>query len=121
VADHPLLFEVPLGLVSLNPITEDAYKIDGMTALFYTVGRAVKDLSRFHETSKGDHSFLVIVLTDGQENHSGEYGGSAGALRINSLMKERINTDMWTFAFLVPVGDKKALVTQFGVPEIWEG
>jgi hypothetical protein len=116
-ADHPLLFEVPLGLVSLNDIKDDDYVINGMTALFDCVGRAIKDLSTFHETTRGDHSFLVIVLTDGQENQSREYGGTTGARKLVKLMQEKIASDVWTFAFLVPKGDKANLVDNFGIPE----
>jgi hypothetical protein len=130
VADHPLLFEVPLGLVSLNSIKKEAYNINGSTALLDCVGRAVEDLSQFHKSTTGDHSFLLITLTDGQENNSVTYGlgplynrflsggdRPADYEKFNKLMKEKIATDAWTFAFLVPKGDKAPFVNNFGVLE----
>lgn len=113
-ADRPLLFEVPLDLVDLKPLTPNSYEIGGMTALFDSIGMAVEDLQHFHrDLRSGDHSFLIIVLTDGQENQSRRYNSTA----ITKLMREKTLTDVWSFVFLVPPGDKRALVQSFGIPE----
>ncbi len=113
-ADRPLLFEVPLDLVDLKPLTPASYAIGGMTALFDSIGMAVEDLQHFHRDLRSeDHSFLIIVLTDGQENQSRRYTPAS----INALMREKTLTDVWSFVFLVPPGDKRALVNAFGIPE----
>lgn len=113
-ADRPLLFEVPLDLVDLKPLTDSSYKIGGMTALFDSIGMAVEDLQHFHRDLRSeDHSFLIIVLTDGQENQSRRYTAAS----ITELMREKTLTDVWSFVFLVPPGDKRALVQSFGIPE----
>lgn len=113
-ADRPLLFEVPLDLVDLKPLTNSSYEIGGMTAMFDSIGMAIEDLQHFHrDLRSADHSFLVIVLTDGQENQSRKYT----ATTINKLMRDKVQTDVWSFVFLVPPGDKRKLVQDFGIPE----
>jgi len=113
-ADRPLLFEVPLDLVDLKPLTPASYETGGMTAMFDSIGMAVEDLQHFHrDLRSSDHSFLIIVLTDGQENQSRRYTAAA----ITKLMREKTQTDVWSFVFLVPPGDKRALVQSFGIPE----
>lgn len=119
-ADRPLLFEVPLGLVNLLPITDQTYRIEGNTAMLDSVGMAIDDLSQFHRglNRNDDHSFLIIVLTDGEENNSVNYGiRNNGVNRLASLMQEKSRTDAWSFAFMVPVGNKNRLVRDFRIPE----
>lgn len=115
VADRPLLFDVPLDLVTINPLTSKAYTVQGMTALFDCVGTAIYDLSQFHRDVRmsDDHSFLIITITDGQENNSRAYG----APKASQMMQEKVKSDMWSFVFLVPKGGKTTLVNQFGVAE----
>lgn len=115
-ADHPLLFEVPLDLVALRPLTNSAYRIDGWTAMLDSIGLAITDLSRFHESSNlaaENHSFLIIVLTDGEENKSRKFN----ARSLQQLMDSKVRTDAWTFAFLVPKGGKRTLMQEFSIPE----
>jgi len=79
----------PLKVSDLNP--------SGMTPLFDSVYRAIQKLS---ELDDGDENttFVVNVLTDGEENQSHD-PGVAATLR---LMNEKMGTDRWTFTFLIP-------------------
>lgn len=115
VADAPLLFDVPLDLVTIKPLTREAYKVDGMTALFDSVGRAIYDLAAINRDVKltDDQGFLVMVFTDGGENNSKAYGVD----KVLDMMREKIQTDMWTFTFLVPKGNKTMFVNRYGVQE----
>jgi hypothetical protein len=79
-----------LRLPSIRPF----YSPRGMTALIDAACTAIDDFQQV-PTRYGDHSFLLYVLTDGQENRS---VGSSHSLqrRINGL------PDNWTAAALVP-------------------
>jgi hypothetical protein len=54
------------------PSIEGFYSPRGMTALIDTVMLSVEDM-RMIPQKYGDHSFLTLVLTDGQENHSQKF------------------------------------------------
>lgn len=67
-------------------------------------------LDRLEAAKKGraDESFLVIVVTDGDENES---AASAPGARIHRLL----GTDRWSFAFLVPPGATHMTMTRTNV------
>ena len=74
------------------------YKTDGSsTPLFDSVAMLIDQLSAVPDALSQDVSFLVMVVTDG-ENTSGKTTGRALAAQINKL----ISTDRWTFTFRVP-------------------
>ncbi len=115
-AEQPILVEVPLDLVDLKPLDRKTYDPDGGTAMLDSIGLAVDQLSRF-ERGKND-SFLIIVITDGEENTSTKYGRyNDGWKQISKIIKGKISTDAWTFVFLVPNGAKKKLLDQLDVYE----
>lgn len=95
----------------LKTLDNSDYVPSGMTALFDAIGKTVETLEKFN-LDKNDDSFLVIVITDGEENQSRHYA----AIRLTDLIKRVTKTDRWSFAFLVPPGGKDKLLT-FGVPE----
>lgn len=90
------------------PSIASLYKIQGMTALIDATWLAVDDLSMTPE-KYGEHSFLVYVLTDGQENSSHNRPAALSG-KINAL------PDHWTLAVFVP--DQVAVheVKRFGFP-----
>lgn len=111
-----LLLEVPLDFVTLNKVSTKDYEIEGMTSLLDSVGTVIEDLSQLNKnvnSSKENHSFLIIVLTDGEENSSVLYNKNT----LKALMSSKVKTDMWSFVFLCPVGSKKNLVSSFSIPE----
>lgn len=113
-AEQPILVEVPLDLVELRPLDRKTYDPDGGTAMLDSIGLAIDQLSRFERGT--NDSFLIIVITDGEENTSTKYrSGGAGWEQISHLIKSKISTDAWTFAFLVPNGAKKRLLTRLDV------
>jgi len=99
------------------PSIANYYKPYGNTALIDATIQSIRDLSETPERY-GDHSFLVYVLTDGQENDS--VNGSALGL------KEHIEKlpDNWTLAALVPDANGKYEAKRFGFPpgniEVWD-
>lgn len=115
-ADQPILVEVPLDLVTLKPLTRDTYTAQGNTAMLDSIALSVDQLSRFGR-GPGD-SFLVIVITDGEENASVDYGmWNGGWERMSSLIQKKLGTDAWTFVFLVPEGKKESLLRKLQVSE----
>jgi hypothetical protein len=88
----------------------------GNTAFIDATLKSIDDLSETPERY-GDHSFLVYVLTDGEENRSRNTAATLHA-RLNSL------PDHWTLAALVPNTNAKYEAKRFGFPagnvEIWD-
>lgn len=88
----------------------------GNTALIDATLKSIGDLSETPERY-GDHSFLVYVLTDGQENGSVNKNPDTLKARINGL------SDNWTLAALVPNSTAKYEAKRFGFPpgniEVW--
>ncbi len=113
-ADRPLLFEAPLDLINVKPMTRNSYVVEGNTAMLDSIGMAIEDLQLFHRDLRNfDHSFLIIVLTDGEENVSAKYNKHT----LRDLMNQKVRTDVWSFAFLVPQGGRRNLIQNFDIPE----
>jgi hypothetical protein len=105
----------PIALV--HPLT--AYYAAGGTPLFDSVMRVI-DALKAHDNGDPDVSFLVQVITDGEENIS-KTSGHTLAQKINQLQE----TDRWTFTFRVPTGYKRNLMRLLNIPEgniiEWDG
>lgn len=102
----------------LKPLTD--YISDGdYTPLFDSIGEIIDILEKSPDAQSPDVTFLVMVVTDGYENHSSKWNGRQIGDRITRLQ----TTDRWTFTFRVPYGNKYAL-TNLGIPvgniEEWE-
>jgi len=93
----------PLKVSDLNPT--------GLTPLFDSVYRAIQKLE---ELDDGDPttSFIITVVTDGEENDSRNPGVTA---TIN-LIDEKTATDRWTFTFMVPEGNAQRFSRNFRIP-----
>jgi uncharacterized protein YegL len=92
------------------------YRAHGNTAFIDATLKSISDLGETPERY-GDHSFLVYVLTDGEENNS---RSSA------SELQKQLSTlpDHWTLAALVPNANVKHEAKRFGFPagniEVWD-
>lgn len=98
------------------------YEPYGNTALVGATMRALKDLEATSQIH-GDHSFLLYVLSDGQENASFDeegyrYDEQAVSYRVNAL------PDNWTVAGLVPDQVANWEAQKFGFPKenlsVWD-
>lgn len=98
------------------PSISGLYNPDGGTPLIDATVTALDDLAETPE-KYGEHSFLVYVLTDGEENQSSRTASQL-ASKINSL------PDNWTLAAFVPnqIGVMEA--KRFGFPKdniaVWD-
>lgn len=92
------------------------YYASGQTALIDATAKAITDLSDIPQKT-GDHSFLIYVLTDGQENNSSRYSSFDLNRMITSLK------DNWTLGVLVPDFRGEADAKKYGFPagniKIW--
>lgn len=97
-------------VLGLNKLT--SYAADGFgTPLFDSIGELIEQLEKNPDAKNDDVSFLIMAITDGQENQSVKYTAEILGKKIQQLQ----GTDRWTFALRVPYGFKRALVAM-GIP-----
>jgi hypothetical protein len=121
------------------PSMRGLYRVNrGATALIEAAVRSLDDLASEISQKYGEHSFLQVVVTDGEENASGRsetgemhtrmYGGRGRAVlrkwldRIQVAMNEL--PDNWTSAIMVPNSLAKRTAQEYGFPAgniaIWD-
>ncbi len=121
-AARPLFFDVPLTSCTINPLTRAAYDVGGGTAMLDSIGMAIGDLDQHNKDLSGaDHSFMLMCITDGEENVSRKFTKTV----INDLMRTKQRTDIWSFTFQVPDRfSKDKLMRDFSIPEgnisVWD-
>jgi hypothetical protein len=110
VLNHRILY---LGqqVQTVKPLNYKDFNPSGMTPLFDSVYRAIKKLEELDD-GKDDTTFVVSVITDGQENNSID----PGVPTTVRLIEEKTKTDRWTFTFLVPNGYEDSFCKQFNIP-----
>jgi len=97
----------------LTPIADGDYIADGnSTPLFDSVGDLIEQLQAVPDADDPEVSFIVMIITDGEENSSQKWSGSS----ISKKIKELQATDRWTFVFRVPRGARRQLVN-YGIPD----
>ena len=120
------------------PSLRGLYQVaNGATALIEAAVKSIDDLENIWE-GYGEHSFLQVVVTDGEENASGcsetgqmhiRMGGGKGTAvlrrwigRIQTAMDDL--PDHWTSAILVPNSLAKRTAQEYGFPAgniaIWD-
>ncbi|WP_030962837.1 vWA domain-containing protein [Streptomyces sp. NRRL S-378] len=102
---------------------------NGATALIEASLKSLDDLGHIWE-EYGEHSFLQIVVTDGEENASGGDRRHDGDMSILGPWLDRITArmgglpDHWTSAILVPNSLAKRTAQNYGFPAgniaIWD-
>lgn len=86
-------------------------QIEGDTALYDAFGIAIRELAKTERPGE-DVGFLVVALTDGQENASYRYNADSAV--------EPTNLAKWTIAALVPRGSRGSIYcTRYQVRE-WD-
>lgn len=98
-------------VTALHPITN--YGCSGMTALWDSVGDLIEQFESMPDANNPDVSFLVMAITDGEENSSRRYSASRLAEKIRKLTL----TDRWTFVFRVPRGYGRNIARSLNLPE----
>lgn len=99
-------------LAGLLPDLQE-YRPCAMTALWDGVGTSILSLETHEQDHYDyDHSYLVIVVTDGEENSSRTWNAATAGARMSALQK----TDLWTFTFQLPRGASRNFCDVSGVP-----
>jgi hypothetical protein len=94
----------------MKPITN--YNTEGnRTPLWDSMAEAIAVLSVLESIDKEDGAFLVMVITDGDDNSS-KHTPSNIKQEIERLQR----TDRWTFALRVPQGSARSMVA-LGIPQ----
>jgi len=96
----------------IHPIKANDYEPNGGTALIDAVDTALIELDHQASHNTEDISFLLITITDGQENSS----RISNAANIAKKIRDKQGTDRWSFVFSVPRGDSHYIQSFFGVP-----
>jgi hypothetical protein len=86
------------------------YPCPGGTPLLDSIGKAIEELKNIPNVQPID-AFMVIVITDGDEQHS----KIETALSITAKISKLQQTGQWTFAFRIPHGNRY-FVSSLGVP-----
>jgi hypothetical protein len=78
-------------------LTKDLYWARGFTALNDAI---MSGLNQLEPKVGDDDRALVLVITDGQENSSKEYGGSAGTKQVRDRLANLEARGNWTFTYM---------------------
>jgi uncharacterized protein YegL len=106
--DKPRHFAVPVESVPL--LESKDFNTTGSTALLDAVGTAITRLQKAKGAANKNTSFLVVVITDGEENRSRKFKRT-----LKGLIQKVQKTGRWSLAFLVPPGSENSM-TSFGIP-----
>jgi uncharacterized protein YegL len=99
VDEPPHYFDVAAKKVP--QLTDKNYTPQGGTALLDAMASTIKKLKELPDAKEENTSFLVCVITDGEENSSKEYSRFGdGPKRIGEMIKELEATQRWTFTYL---------------------
>ncbi len=86
-------------IARLQPLAEGRYEARGSyTPLFDSVGELIEQFEKVPDANDPDVSFVIMVITDGYNNHTTRWSAAAIARKIKELQA----TDHWTFVFRVP-------------------
>lgn len=98
-------------IAALKPLVESHYRASGGTPLWDSVGDLIEQFEATPDANDTNVSFLVMAITDGEENGSYRYTTRSLMEKIKKLQA----TDRWTFVFRVPKGYARSLASQ-GIP-----
>ena len=87
----------------VEPLTHATYAPGGGTALLDAIARTIittgQRLEAMPEQERPGR-VIVVILTDGQENSSVEYGGHDGHKRVMEMIEHQTKTYNWQFLFI---------------------
>lgn len=81
---------------TLSKLHNENYRPNGMTAMLDAVGYTIDRLMRDTDTYDENNSYLIVIISDGQENGSKTYTWRI----VSSKIQELESSDRWTFTYL---------------------
>lgn len=126
--------------VKALPSLRGVYRVDrGATSLIEATVLSLEDLKNEVSEKYGEHSFLQVTWTDGEENasgcsetgsmHTSPYGGVKDRAQLNKWVNriQKVMSDLpdhWTSAILVPSSLAKRTAQGYGFPSgnisVWD-
>jgi hypothetical protein len=103
-----IYFEQPVS--ALLPISQETYQPFGMTPMYDGLGMALTKLEPLDKA--GDVGFLIVLVSDGQENASKEWDSTMVASKIKQLQ----DTGRWTFVYIGANHDLADVSKHLGIP-----
>jgi len=88
-------FRAPADLHACAPLAREEYQPRGGTPLLDAVGVTIAKLDDDWKSMQADRA-IVVIVTDGQENASREYGKA----QLKKLIEARQETGKWSFLYL---------------------
>jgi len=95
----------------VRKLTAEGYQPNGSTAMFDAVGKTIDRLKKETDYKNKDNKYIVVTISDGDENASEEYKSADVAERVQEL-QERGN---WTFAYLGANQDLAVIAKQLNI------
>ena len=106
---HPREFYFDKPVSDLLGISRETYSPYGNTPMYDAIGLALTRLETLPQTD--NTGFLVIVVSDGQENASQEWSSARLAEKVKALQ----NTGKWTFVYIGANQDLTQVRETFGL------
>lgn len=91
---------------SMKPIEEvedlshETYSPNGGTAFYDAVAHTVHHAEQAAKEVEGEKAYIVLIMTDGEENSSKEYRGEEGKQNLKKLVNAKEGEGNWTFVFM---------------------
>jgi hypothetical protein len=107
----------PISEINIDAVISE-YQPRGSTALYDAIANTITNLANQLKGARKNEKCLVIVMTDGQENSSKEYGlRENGRKRLFDLIKSYEKKGNWTFVYLGANVDAFAEARDIGIPQ----
>lgn len=100
---------VDVPIEDMPKITKEHYDPSGLTAMYDGVARAISLLKAQEDTD--ETTYMLIILTDGQENNSKEHD----ARKVAEMIKEVESTKKWTISYMGANQDLKEVQQNLGI------
>jgi hypothetical protein len=107
ISNKTLHFVDPIN--KLGTINDSTYTPASLTPLYDAMGFSISKLKHYLE-GKDNYNVLVTVLTDGEENASKEYTGSAIKKLVDDLKQQN-----WTFTYIGADHDVEAMASKMNI------
>ncbi len=103
-------------LSKVPPLTEKSYFVRGTTALLDAVGKSIQKMINVQAFASGQEQaekVMFVIITDGLENASTEYGIE----QIKTMIERQKEKEGWEFIFLGANIDAVKTAKSFGIKE----
>lgn len=96
---------------SLKPLRRNQYRPGGMTALYDAMGDTIYEFEQVEDYDDPDVAFLLIVITDGEENNSKRFNNH----KLRRAVERTEADGRWTITYLGTNQDVWAVAQEIGL------